>query len=59
MAVMDLLKSKYDFKIEPDDGVFQVGVSEMLTIAGRRSAEMRYNYGPETSVRTIPELSFG
>ena len=48
-----------DFKIEPDDGVFQVGVSELpLTIAGRRSAEITIQFWPRDIGAFRSELSF-
>jgi len=48
-----------DFKLEPDDGVFQVGVSELpLSIAGRRSSEITIQFWPRSIGAFRAELSF-
>lgn len=48
-----------DFKIEPDDGIFQVGFSELpLTIAGRRSKEITIQFWPRAVGAFKADISF-
>ena len=48
-----------DFKIEPDDGIFVVGIEELpLTIAGRRSKDIIVGFRPRAEVTYRADLSF-
>jgi cysteine-rich repeat protein len=48
-----------DFKIEPDDGIFQVGFSELpLIIAGRRSKEITIQFWPRAVGAFKADISF-
>ena len=48
-----------DFKIEPDDGIFLIGIEELpLTIAGRRSKDLIISFRPRAETAYRADLSF-